>query len=139
MDEKYILKIQANEDRSKSNTRRIDDLENDVKNNNTLALNVRELTIEIKHMREDYQKLAEKHTEEVRAIDTRLSEVERKPVKRYEQIVSLIITRYSNSSIGSIIRQIWIVEGDKYETSLGRFKKFFNNFNDNSDGRYIIV
>lgn len=92
MDEKYILKIQENEDRSKSNTRRIDDLESDVKNNNTLALNVRELTIEIKHMREDYQKLAEKHTEEVRAIDNRLSEVERKPAKRYEQVITLIIT-----------------------------------------------
>ena len=100
MDEKYILKIQENEDRSKSNTRRIDDLEGDVKNNNTLALNVRELTIEIKHKREDYQKLAQKHTEEVKAIDTRLSDIERKPAKRYEQIVSLIITRYRYSYTG---------------------------------------
>ena len=47
MDEKYILKIQENEDRSKSNQRRIDDLESDVKNNNTLALNVLELTVVI--------------------------------------------------------------------------------------------
>ena len=83
MDEKYILKIQSNEDQIKSNTRRIDDLENDVKNNNTLALNVRELTIEIKHMREDYQKLAETHAKEVQAIDNRLSDIERKPAKRY--------------------------------------------------------
>lgn len=100
MDEKYILKIQENEDRSKSNTRRIDDLENDVKNNNTLALNVRELTIEIKHMREDYQKLAETHAKEVQAIDNRLSEVERKPAKRYEQVVTLIITGIVTTVLG---------------------------------------
>lgn len=103
MDEKYILKIQENEDRSKSNTRRIDDLENDVKNNNTLALNVRELTIEIKHMREDYQKLAETHAKEVQAIDNRLSEVEKKPVKRYEQVVSLIITGIVTAVLGILL------------------------------------
>lgn len=103
MDEKYILKIQENEDRSKSNTRRIDDLENDVKNNNTLALNVRELTIEIKHMREDYQKLAEKHTEEVKAIDNRLSDIERKPAKRYEQVISLIITGIVTALLGVLL------------------------------------
>ena len=92
MDEIYILKIQENEDRSKSNQRRISDLENEVKENNDLALSVKELTVEIKYMRKDYQELAKKHTEEVRAIDNRLSEVERKPVKRYEQVITLIIT-----------------------------------------------
>lgn len=106
MDEKHIQTLIEIDHRSKSNTHRIDDLEHDVKNNNTLALNVRELTIEIKHMREDYQKLAEKHTEEVKAIDSRLSEVERKPVKRYEQIVNLIITRYRNCYTGLFFRSI---------------------------------
>lgn len=103
MDEKYILKIQENEDRSKSNTRRIDDLENDVKNNNTLALNVRELTIEIKHMREDYQKLAETHAKEVQAIDNRLSEVERKPAKRYEQVLTVIVTGIVTAVLGVLL------------------------------------
>ncbi len=103
MDEKYILKIQSNEDQIKSNTRRIDDLENDVKNNNTLALNVRELTIEIKHMREDYQKLAETHAKEVQAIDNRLSDIERNPAKRYEQVVSLIITGIVTAVLGVLL------------------------------------
>lgn len=103
MDEKYILKIQSNEDQIKSNTRRIDDLENDVKNNNTLSLNVRELTIEIKHMREDYQKLAETHAKEVQAIDNRLSDIERKPAKRYEQVVSLIITGIVTAVLGVLL------------------------------------
>lgn len=103
MEEKYILKIQENEDRSKSNTRRIDDLENDVKNNNTLALNVRELTIEIKHMREDYQKLAKQHTEEVKAIDNRLTEVEKKPAKRWNGMVDKIIDILIGAFMGYIL------------------------------------
>lgn len=100
MDEKHIQILIETESRSKSNTHRIDELEHDVKNNNILALNVRELTVEIKHMREDYQTLAQKHNEEVKVLDSRLSNIENKPVKRYEQIVSLIITRYRNSYTG---------------------------------------
>ena len=103
MEERYILKIQENEDRSKSNTRRIDDLENDVKNNNALALNVRELTIEIKHMREDYQKLAKQHTEEVKAIDNRLAEVEKKPAKRWNGMVDKIIDILIGALMGYIL------------------------------------
>lgn len=113
MDEKYVLKIQENEDRSKSNTHRIDELEHDVKNNNTLALNVRELTVEIKHMREDYQILAQKHNEEVKVLDSRLSSIENKPMKRYEQIVSLIITRYRNGYTGLFFSKIRIIERRK--------------------------
>lgn len=103
MEEKHIHILIETETRSKNNSHRLDELESDVKNNNTLALNVRELTIEIKHMREDYQKLAEKHTEEVRAIDNRLSEVERKPAKRYEQVVSLIITGIVTAVLGVLL------------------------------------
>lgn len=103
MDQQYLLKIQANEDRSKNNEQRIDDLENDVKNNNTLALNVRELTIEIKHMREDYQKLAKQHTEEVKAIDSRLSEVEKKPGKRWNSMIDKIIDILIGAFIGYIL------------------------------------
>lgn len=106
MDEKHIQTLIETEARSKSNTHRIDELEHDVKNNNTLALNVRELTVEIKHMREDYQTLAQKHNEEVKVLDSRLSSIENKPVKRYEQIVSLIITRYRNSYTGLFFRPI---------------------------------
>lgn len=98
MEEKYILKIQENEDRSKSNQRRISDLENEVKENNDLALSVKELTVEIKYMRKDYQELAKKHTEEVRAIDTRLSQVENKPANDWEKLKWLVITRNSISN-----------------------------------------
>ena len=94
------------EARSKSNTHRLDDLEHDVKNNNTLALNVRELTIEIKHMREDYQKLAEKHAEEVRAIDTRLTEVEKKPGKKWENLVGQVVSLVVGALISYVLLKI---------------------------------
>ncbi len=107
MDEKYIIKIQENEDRSKSNTKRIDEIEIEQKSQRDLIVSVKELATEVKHMREDMSK-----------IDRRLSNVEEKPLKRYEQIVSLIITRYHNCDTGFFISQIRIVGGAKYETSM---------------------
>lgn len=109
MDEKYIIKVQENEDRSKSNLKRLDKLEKEVEENNVLAINVRELTLEIKHMREDYQKSDERHTEEMKKIDSRLAEVESKPQKRWEQIVSLVITRCSYSYTGFFISKNWLI------------------------------
>lgn len=106
MDEKYIIKVQENEDRSKSNTKRLDKLEKEVEENNVLAVNVRELTIEIKHMREDYQKSDERHTEEMKKIDSRLAEVESKPAKKWEQVINLVITRCSYSYTGFFIGKI---------------------------------
>lgn len=98
MDEKHIQTLIEVEQRSKSNTHRIDELEKETKNNNDLALSVKELTVEIKYMRKDYQELAKKHTEEVRAIDTRLSQVENKPVNDWERLKWLVITRNSISN-----------------------------------------
>ena len=87
MDEKYIIeKLKENEDRSRSNARRLDNLEEESKSNNLLAMNVRELTVEIKYMREDYQKLAETHAKEVKEIDTRVSKIEQKPANNWENI-----------------------------------------------------
>ncbi len=103
MDEKYILKIQENEDRSKSNMRRIEDLESESKSNNKLVSSVEKLTLEIKYMREDYQKLAEKHTEEVKAIDDRLKEIEKKPSDNWEKLKWIIITGIVTAVLGFLL------------------------------------
>lgn len=103
MDEKYIQELIETTSRSKSNSHRIDELENIVKENNSLAINVRELTIEIKHMREDYQKSEESHAKEVEKISTRLEAVESKPVKRYETVVSTIISTIVGAIVGAIV------------------------------------
>lgn len=106
MDEKYILKVQANEDRSKSNERRIVELEGEVKNNNELVLKVGELAVEIKHMREDYQRLAEEHVKEIKAIDLRLTTIEAKPARKWEQLVSLIFTGIVTAILGFVLAKL---------------------------------
>lgn len=103
MDEKYILKIQANEDRSKTNEQRIDALEDKTQNNTELALSVKELTVEIKYMRKDYQELAKKHTDEVKAIVTRLNEIEKKPVDNWEKLKWIIITGIVTAILGFLL------------------------------------
>lgn len=138
MDEKYIKELTETTERSKSNTHRIDGLEKEVKENNMLAINVKELTLEIKHMREDYQKSETKHAEELKKMDSRLSEVESKPAKRYDKVIDLIITRYSNSLYRICYRKIWNVRW-YYETSMERFKKLCNNFNDIGNGLCVSL
>ena len=91
MEEKYIKELTETTSRSKSNSHRLDELESEVKNNNSLAINVRELTIEIKHMREDYQKSEKKHSEEIEKMDNRLSQVESKPAKNWDKVTTTII------------------------------------------------
>lgn len=103
MDEKYILKIQSNEDRSKSNEHRIDELEDKTHTNTELALSVKELTVEIKYMRKDYQELAKKHTDEVTAIVTRLNEIEKKPADNWEKLKWIIITGIITAILGFLL------------------------------------
>ena len=102
----HVEKLIEIEQLAKSNTRRITDLESDAKSNNKLVTSVEKLTLEIKYMREDYQKLAEKHTEEVRAIDNRLKEVENKPAKRWEEMVSLVIATVIGAILGYFLNII---------------------------------
>ena len=54
-------------------------------------------------MREDYQKLAKQHTEEVKAIDSRLSEVEKKPAKRWNGMIDKIIDILIGAFMGYIL------------------------------------
>lgn len=103
MDEKYVLELAETTSRSKSNTHRIDELEKVIKEINSLALNVRELTIEIQHMRQDYQKSEKQHGEEVEKLTNRLEAVENKPVKRYEQVITTLITTIVSTGIGLLI------------------------------------
>ena len=103
MDEKFVLELAETTSRSKSNTHRIDELEKVIKEINSLALNVRELTIEIQHMRQDYQKSEKQHNGEVEKLSNRLEAVENKPVKRYEQVVTTIITCVVSTIAGFIM------------------------------------
>jgi hypothetical protein len=72
-DTELIEKVAHLEEREKSNTKRIDVVENKVENIYDLTLSVREIATEMKAMREDQNKMNE-----------RLKIIEEKPIKDYE-------------------------------------------------------
>ena len=86
-DTELIEKVAHLEEREKSNTKRIDAVENKVENIYDLTLSVREIATEMKAMREDQNKMNE-----------RLKIIEEKPMQDYEdtkkqvkkQVVSFI-------------------------------------------------
>ena len=68
-----VERLVENEQRSKSNSKRLDSIENKVENMYDLTLSVREIATEMKAMREDQNKMNE-----------RLKIIEEKPIKDYE-------------------------------------------------------
>ena len=75
MEEKYIEKLIETEQRSKSNTKRLDALEEKVEDIHSLTLSVREIATEMKAMREDVNK-----------IDKRVLAIEDKPNKKMDTL-----------------------------------------------------
>lgn len=86
------------EQRSKSNTRRIDKIENQTESIHELAISTKELAIEVKAMREELNK-----------IDKRVLAIEDKPRQKYELIWGYVVSVI----IGIIISFIFIKIGMK--------------------------
>ena len=81
-----------------------DDLKNDVKDLkkvfdkiNSIAISTEKLAVEMKYMREEQNKM-----------DTRITTIEEKPVKRYDSVVTYIITTIIGAIIGYFMRLIKI-------------------------------
>lgn len=81
-----------------------DDLKNDVKDLkkvfdkiNSIAISTEKLAVEMKYMREEQAKM-----------DSRITTIEEKPVKRYDSIVTYIITTIIGAAIGFFISLIKI-------------------------------
>ena len=70
----FIERLVETEQRSKSNSKRIDEIETEVKENRELTVAVKEIATEMKHMREEQNKMNE-----------RLKIIEEKPIKDYEE------------------------------------------------------
>lgn len=83
-------KVAHLEEREKSNTHRINNLEEKVENIHELASSVKLLASETKAMRED-----------VNSMDNRLKEVEEKPAKNWDSIKMYIITSVISLVIGT--------------------------------------
>ena len=86
------------EQRSKSNTKRIDKIENQTDSIHELAISTKELAIEVKAMREELNK-----------IDKRVMAIEDKPRQKYELIWGYIVS----AIIGIIISFMFIKIGMK--------------------------
>lgn len=76
-----------------------DDLKNDVKDLkkvfdkiNSIAISTEKLAVEMKYMREEQAKM-----------DSRITTIEEKPVKRYDSIVTYIITTIIGVVIGFLV------------------------------------
>lgn len=83
-------KVAHIEEREKSNTKRIDNLENKVEDIHELASSVKLMASEMKAMRED-----------VNSVDNRLKVVEEKPAKNWDSIKMYIITCIISLVIGT--------------------------------------
>lgn len=87
-----IQRLTTLEDRTKSNTHRIDSLEEKVENIHELATSVKLLASETKAMREDVNKM-----------DNRLKIVEEKPAKNWDKVTMTIIGTVVGAIAGGFI------------------------------------
>lgn len=98
MEKEEIERLVEVEQRSKSNTKRIDTLEERVEDIHSLTLSVREMATEVKIMRQDMNKM-----------DNRIIAIEEKPSKRLDSIWGYIVS----AVIGGIIGYVFLKLGMK--------------------------
>jgi len=95
MDNNHLERLVEIEQRSKSNTKRIDNLEGKVDDIHELTISVKELALETKAMREDLNK-----------IDNRVLAIESKPAKKWDSVVSTIVTIVISAIVGFVLAKI---------------------------------
>ena len=88
----YITKLTEVEARSKSNTHRIDKLEELTNTIQSLAITMNNTVNEIKYMRED-----------VTSLDSRLGKIENEPIKRFNKYKDVVITSILTSLVGLLV------------------------------------
>lgn len=91
----YLEKIIESEQRSKSNTKRLDSLEIKVDDIHNLALSVQEIATEMKMMREDMNK-----------IDKRVMAIEDKPNKKMDLIWGYIVSAILSGLVVFILMKL---------------------------------
>jgi hypothetical protein len=98
MEKEYLERLVKVEQRSQSNTKRLDDDERKIEDIHSLALSIERLTAEVKSMREDFNN-----------IDTRVLAIEDKPNRKLDLIWRYIVS----AIIGGTISYIFIRLGFK--------------------------
>lgn len=95
MEDKYIERLVETEQRSKSNTKRLDDHDKKIDDIHNLTVAVREIATEMKAMREDVNK-----------IDKRVLAIEDKPSKRMDLIWGYIVSAIIGGLIGFVLLRL---------------------------------
>ena len=89
------IKLTEVEQRSKSNTKRIDKIDKQIEEMHELMRTVASLTTEIKYMREEFNEGF-----------ARLSRLEQKPLENYNSIVMCIVTTVIGAILGAMIKGV---------------------------------
>lgn len=94
-DTELIEKVAHLEEREKSNTKRINEIEAEVKENRELTIAVKEIATEMKYLREEQNKMNE-----------RLKIIEEKPIKDYEETKKQVKKQVISFIIGIVLTAI---------------------------------
>ena len=90
-----IERLVSVEEARKSNTKRIDELELEMKDNRELTIAVKEIATEMKHLREEQTDM-----------NKRLKDIEDKPAQKWDKVTMTIIATVVGGIIGAVISQI---------------------------------
>ena len=85
-------RLTAGESSIKSAHKRIDELKIQTKSISDLAMSTHDIAMEVKALREDYKK-----------ADERIEKLEEKPIKRYETVITSILTALCSGVVGYLI------------------------------------
>lgn len=99
MEKADIIKLQETEDRSKSNTKRLDEHDNKFKEMSEKLEDIHELTYSIKGIATEVKLMRE----DVNKLDTRIGNIENEPAKDYKEVKKAIRDKIILSVIGAII------------------------------------
>lgn len=95
MEKDELERLVETEQRSKSNTKRLDNLEKRVEDIHSLTLSVKEMATEVKIMRQDMNKM-----------DGRIIAIEERPTKKLDLIWGYIVSAIIGGVIGYILLKL---------------------------------
>ena len=102
--EQQAVKLTEVEQRSRSNTRRIDKLEQSTEALNSLASSVEVMANEQRHQTEAMLDIKQ----DVAALDRKVETLEHKPAKRWETVTDKIVVAVTAALVGFVLAQIGI-------------------------------
>ena len=99
MEKNYEFLLIEVEQRGKSNTKRIDEMQKTLESIRDIAMSVNGLAIEMKHMREDQNTLTE-----------RLTKIEGRPADRLNYMINTVISAVTGSAMTAILGGVFFFD-----------------------------